>query len=146
MASDQNQILKQATQRVMGMRKEKVSRAKIAEELGVSPDVIMTIERLGAGKTRRIARGRILRWMAKGGSTVSAASAGSSTGSSAPTRRRRRRRRGGRPAAGTQHTSSPAASGGATFATVDVNGTTVRLRAGRRYMLRGTTLYEALGE
>ena len=145
MASEQNQILKQATQRVMGMRKEKVSRAKIADLLGVSPDVIMTIERLGAGKTRRIARSRILRWMGKGGTTAApAASAPSSTASSAPTRRRRRRRRGGRPAGVAQATSA-AAPGGAAFATVEVNGATVRLRAGRRYMLRGTMLYEALG-
>jgi hypothetical protein len=136
MAGDQEQSLAQATRRVLAMRKEQLSRAKIADEIGVSPDVVMTIERLGAGKTRRIARGRLLRWMAKtSGAAASAGSGGQASGAPG-------RRGPGRP----PRAASQAASGGSGYATIELDGgQTVRLKAGRRYMLRGSTLYEALG-
>jgi len=137
MAGEQEQSLAQATRRVLAMRKERVSRARIADEIGVSPDVVMTIERLGAGKTRRIARSRLLRWMAKtSGVAASSGNVGQLSGATV-------RRGPGRP----PRAASQAASAGPSYATIELDGgQTVRLKAGKRYMLRGSTLYEALGD
>jgi hypothetical protein len=153
MATSEGATLTEATRRVMAMRRQNVSRARIANALGVTMDVIRTIERLGAGKTRNKARRRILRWMAQGGTALDAPpprpagkrGPGRPPGSGKRRRRStgRRGRRPGRPPASASVVPVRSADVGTVTLEVE-GGRVVRLRGGRSYLLRGTTLYEVL--
>lgn len=153
MATSEGAALTEATRRVMAMRRVNVSRARIASALGVTMDVIRTIERLGAGKTRNKARRRILRWMAQGGPALDAPPPrpAGKRGPGRPPGSGRRRRRGagrrGRPGRPPALVSAVAPVRTADIGTVTLEvegGRVLRLRGGRSYLLRGTTLYEVL--
>jgi hypothetical protein len=144
MATSEEGTLAEATRRVLAMRRVNVSRARIASALAVTMDVIRTIERLGAGKTRNKARRHILRWMAQGGAPLDA-----------PPPRPAGRRGPGRPPGsvtrgyigrprGRRPGRPPIATSGDSVTLEMEDGRSVRLRGGRAYLLRGTTLYEVL--
>jgi hypothetical protein len=153
MATSEASALAEATRRVLDMRRVNVSRAKIADAMGVSMDVIRTIERLGARKTRRVARRRILRWMAQGGTSI-AAPPPRPPGKRGPGRPPGSGRRRGRPArAGTtRHAARVVPSTGAAVRSADSGmvtleldgGRVLRLRGGHSYLLRGSVLFEVL--
>lgn len=151
MATSEAATLAEATRRILDMRRVNVSRAKIASALGVSMDVIRTIERLGARKTRRTARRRILRWMERGGVPLQAPPPRppGTRGPGRPPGSGRRRGRPARVAAGAPAQSAPARAARAARAgepgvvTLEVDGgRVVRLQGGRRYTLRESLLYE----
>jgi hypothetical protein len=151
MATSEAATLAEATRRVLDMRRVNVSRAKIAEAMGVSMDVIRTIERLGARKTRRVARRRILRWMGQGGSAIAAPPPRppGKRGPGRPPGSGRKRGRSARAKAAPTTRVVPSApavrSADATTVTLELDGGRVlRLRGGHSYLLRGSVLFEVL--
>ncbi len=152
MATSEAATLAEATRRVLDMRRVHVSRAKIANAMGVSMDVIRTIERLGARKTRRVARRRILRWMAQGGAPIPAppprppGQRGPGRPPGSGRKRGRATRVSARPTARIVPSSGRAArSRDSATVTLEVDGGRVlRLRGGHSYLLRGSVLFEVL--